>query len=260
MSGLLAALVLLTFAGHTIITAAGAEISIWHAGPSDLGDRLRFAGWAVVCAAILVGLRRSAAVLAWTAAVAEVVLLVSRFGADPVMAIGSLWRVAPTLIAAAALTVPAPSRRAVAVLRVWRLLPVVAALVLIDGIFLLNKLGEPTLYVHAPSLNAQRGDGSFGLSASSELVVALYAAGVVVAVLTLVVTVATLAAPLRRRLAVLFVPVAALVVLADAALGDWAFSPQQLEHPLFRVPALFVALVGVPAAIFAAGVLLVRHR
>lgn len=265
VTGLLAALVLLAIAGHALLTHQGASLAEVLIG-IHTADWFRLAGWTAVCAAVLAGLRRSAAGLAWAGVAAELTLLVPLYDTDPVAAVNSLWRAAISLLAATALTVPAAPRRALAVLGVRRLLCVVLALAAVNGVFLANALLDPlsqtatqgTVYVFSPAPHESL-LRSLQLSATSEWLLWLYLALLAAAGLTLLIAIAGIDPAVRRRFVVLLAPVAVLVVLMDATLDGWAVSNNQSGHPIHLATVQWVGLIGAPVAAFAVGILLIRR-
>ncbi|MEV4756670.1 hypothetical protein AB0J86_16355 [Micromonospora sp. NPDC049559] len=272
VTGLLAALVLVALGGFALTRLASQpasepELSPYFVGHLDAADWLHLIGWGAVCVGVLAGLPRTAAALAWAAVVAQAVVLPGQYQTNPVTTVNSLWQFALALVAAAALTVPAPRRRALAALGARRLLAVALALALVDGLFLVSRFKEVetlgpgagsyhVLGVYAPLDGASRAE----LISFSALGGWLNLAGVAAAGLTLLVAVATLAGPVRRRVAALLAPVAALVVLVDSTLDGWASSNSYLDHHVGLVPAQWTVLVAAPLLTFALGVLLVRRR
>ncbi|MFK3981927.1 hypothetical protein ACI2K4_16315 [Micromonospora sp. NPDC050397] len=273
VTGLLAALALLTLAGHAVVMELPVEPGSYGYrmyAPLDLVEWLRLAGWGLVCVAVLVGLRWPAAGLAGTAVVAETILLLWRYGAEPVPVVGGLWQLALTVVAAVALGVPAPPRRALAVLGTGRLVRVVLALVVVDTVFLVNRVASAGMGRHpGEAWHGRRfdllllEDGLIGrpdLVATSPTVLSLYTAVLAVACLTLLFTIATTDAPVRRRIIVLLAPVVALVVVLESTLGGWAAANVHRGPAIYLVPAQWVALATVPVLTLAIGVLLVRRR
>ncbi|WP_200210491.1 hypothetical protein [Micromonospora coerulea] len=88
----------------------------------------------------------------------------------------------------------------------------------------------------------------------------LYVAGLAVSALVVLVSLAGLAPEIRRRVAVMLAPVAALALVIDTALAGWAVSIVQMGHAIPLVPAQWAMLVLAPVVTFLAGVLLVRRR
>jgi hypothetical protein len=267
--GLLAALALLALGVHGLLEQPPFGIPpAWAAREGfDTIGWLRVAGWGAVCASVLAGLRWPTVGLAWTAVVAEAVLLAPRYAVDPVLVVNNLWQLALGVIAAAALTVPAPRRRALEVLGVRRLLSSVLALTMVGAVFLLNQFTRDSVednetYYAFPlrAFGESRSDLTHDLTATSEVVLWLYLAGLVAAGLALLIVIATLAPPVRRRIVVLLAPIFALVVLVEQTLDAWADSVNYLGHPIDLVPAQWAALIGVPLVTFALGVLLIRQR
>lgn len=225
-------------------------------GP-DAVDWLRVVGWAAVAVAALTGLRRTAAGLAWSAVVAWLVLVGPGLVDQPTYVVGTLPQLALTLLAAAALAVPAAPRRALAVLRLSRTVVLILAPLAVVAVLEASRLsgagvdtvGPVPVYVFYGVLEAR-----------SETLLWLYVAGFAAAALAVLVAVATLAAPVRRRIAVLLAPVAALALVIDTALAGWSVSTMHMGHTIPLVPAQWLMLVLVPPVTFLAGVLLVRRR
>ncbi|MFE9689497.1 hypothetical protein [Micromonospora sp. NPDC005806] len=224
---------------------------------ADAVDWLRVAGWAGVALAALIGLRRVAAGLAWAGVAAWLVLVGPGAVDQPTYVVDTLPQFALALVTAAALTVPAPGRRALAVLGARRLAALVLAPLAVGAVLAGSRLssagadfaGPVTVYVFYGLLEAR-----------SEAVLWLYVAGLAVAVLAVLVSLATLAPAVRRRVVVMLAPVAALALVIDTALAGWAVSTLHMGHTIPLVPAQWAMLVLVPLVTFLAGVLLVRRR
>ncbi|MEE6261488.1 hypothetical protein [Plantactinospora sonchi] len=266
-SGLLAAFTLLAVAGHTVVTYAVPGPRMGFGGGLEVADWLRLAGWGLVCAAVLAGLRRTAAGLAWVTVLVEVVPLAATYRTEPVSTVDSLWRLVLGLVAAIALTVPAPRRHGLAVLGARRLLSIGLALAAVDGIFLVSRIVEATsrdhpgpFYVSSLAPGRLQQTGGLQLTATSDAVSWLYLAVLAAAGLTLLVAVGTLTPPVRRRLVALLAPVAALLVLVGNTLTGWAYSNGHMGHAIYLAPIQWVTLVGVPVVTFALGVALIHRR
>ncbi|MEU5724130.1 hypothetical protein ABZ783_20190 [Micromonospora sp. NPDC047738] len=258
VTGVLVALLLLAAAGKSLLEQVVSDPSLpprLAPGGPDLVDWLRVAGWAAVGLAALIGLRRVAAGLAWAGVVGWLVLVGPGITGQPSYVIDTLPQFALALVAAAALTVPAPPRRALAVLGTRRLAVLLLAPLAAVALLALNRATRPA-FTSGP-VSYQR---LYELEASSSTVVWLYVAGFAVAGLAVLVSLATLAPGVRRRVAVMLAPVAALALLIDTALAGWAASTMHMGHVIPLVPAQWAALVLTPAVTFLAGVLLVRRR
>ena len=262
VTGLLVALALLAVAGKGLADQLLSDPSLpppsRPTGP-DLVDWLRVAGWAGVVAAALAGLRRVAAGLAWAGVVAWVVLAGPGVVDQPTYVVDTLPQFALAVVAAAALTVPAPRRRAMAVLGARRLAAVVLAALAAVSVLETARLAAPSF----PDISSSGSYTSYvlyDLEASSEVLIWLYVAGLAVAALVALVSLATLAPEIRRRVVVLLAPVATLALVIDTALAGWAVSTVHMGHTIPLVPAQWAMLVLVPAVTFLAGVLLVRRR
>ena len=218
---------------------------------------LRAAGWCVVVLAILAGLRRSAAALAWTTVLGEAVLVARQYGSDPVSAVHLFWPLALGVAAAAALTVPAPRRRAVAVLKAHRLLAFVLGVSLVQAIVVVNAL-------HRYAAWSQDAGGTFftfdGLENKSEGVLVLWLAAIALGALAAGLAVLTLPAAVRWRIAVLAAPVGALAAMVKLILEGWAYSNFRMGHPIYLVPVQWTLLVVVPLAVLGLGAVLVQWR
>ncbi|MFG2164565.1 hypothetical protein [Micromonospora chersina] len=260
VSGVLVALVLCAVAGRNLLDQLLVDPSL---PPSvrpvapDLVDWLRLAGWGAVAVTALAGLRRVAAGLAWVGVAGWAVLVGPGVVDQPGYVVDTLPQAALAVVAAAALTVPAPHRRPVAVLGVRRLAAMVAGPVAGMALLELNRVTSPLFDATDGPVSYQ---SFYGLEARSELVIWLYVAGLAAAALAVLVAVATLAAPVRRRIAVLLAPVAALALVIDTALAGWSVSTVHMGHAIPLVPAQWLMLVLVPPVTFLAGVLLVRRR
>lgn len=203
-------------------------------------------GWALVAGLLVLGWRRAAAGAAWAAVAAETVVLGSYYTANPSGALHALRPLLLGVVVAAAASVPAVRRRGPALLRWHRLaglalvaaaVPVATGYVSVRG-FDGYQIGLPLLGVyHDP------------------LVVVLGLAALAVAVNA----VARLAAPVRRRLLALLVPVVALHLLIRFTFGGFLYSsPRFHPTPVLLVPLQWVGLALTPAVAFGLGVLLLR--
>ncbi|MET7967170.1 hypothetical protein [Micromonospora sp. NPDC005305] len=261
VTGVLVALVLCAAAGRNLLDHLLVDPSLpppLRAVAPDLVDWLRLAGWAAVAVTALAGLPRVAAGLAWAGVGGWLVLVGPGVGDQPTYVVDTLPQFALALVAAAALTVPAPARRAVAVLGVRRLAVLVAACLAVVSILAVSRLARPPFQEAAAA--GYPVYVLYDLEARSELAIRLYVAGLAAAALAAVVVLATLNRPVRRRIAVLLAPVAALALVIDTALAGWAASTAHMGHAIALVPAQWLMLVLVPPVTFLAGVLLVRRR
>ncbi|MFG1656439.1 hypothetical protein ACGFIY_07920 [Micromonospora chersina] len=260
VTGVLVALVLCAAAGRNLLDQLLVDPSlpppVRPAGP-DLVDWLRVAGWAAVAVTALAGLPRVAAALAWAGVAGWAVLVGPGVVDQPTYVVDTLPQFALAVVAAAALTVPAPPRRAPAVLGPRRLAALVAGPVVAVALLELNRVTRPSF---DPMVGSMVYHSFHGLEARSELGIWLYLAGFAAAALAVLVAVATLTAPVRRRIAVLLAPVAALALVIDTALAGWSVSTMHMGHTIPLVPAQWLMLVLVPPVAFLAGVLLVRRR
>ncbi|WFE99898.1 hypothetical protein [Micromonospora sp. WMMD964] len=259
VTGLLVAAVLLAFAGKALldqlVRVPGLPPGFVPSGPDPV-DWLRVVGWAGVCAAVLLGWRWVAAGLAWAGVLGWGALVAPQTGANPTYVVDTLPQFALAVVAAAALTVPTPRRRAIAVLGVRRLPALLLAPAAMVVLLVTNRLNSPTFDVDG-GVSYQ---AFYGIEASSELVVWLYVAGLAVAASAMVIAVATLAPTVRRRIVVMLLPVAALALVIDSALAGWVTSTMNMGHAVPLVPAQWAMLVLVAPVTFLAGVLLVRRR
>jgi hypothetical protein len=259
VTGVLVALILCAAAGKNLADQVLVDPSLPPAvgavGPG-LADWLRVLGWAAVGATALAGLRRCAAGLAWAGVTGWLVLVGPDALDQPTYVVGTLPHFALALVAAAALTVPAPPRRALRLLGVRRLAALVLGPLVAVALLELNR-------VTRPPFDAAGGTVSYAanyLEAGSQRVIWLYAAGLAVAGLAVLVSLATLAPPVRRRVVVLLAPVEALALSIDPAVAGWAVSTVHVGQTIPLVPAQWAMLVLVPAVTFLAGVVLVRRR
>ncbi|MFI6064216.1 hypothetical protein ACIA47_02945 [Micromonospora sp. NPDC051227] len=258
VTGLLAGVVLLALAGKALLDQV-IHPSLppgYEPGGPDLVDWLRVAGWAGVCAAVLVGWRWAAAGLAWAGVLGWGALVAPQAGDNPTYVVDTLPQFALAVVAAAALTVPAPRRRAIALLGVRRLLALVLGPAAMVALLVTNRVTSPT-FDFGGGVSYQF---FYGLEASSELVLWLYVAGLAVAALAMVIAVATLTPGVRRRIVVMLLPVAALALVIDSALAGWVTSTMHMGHVVPLVPAQWAMLVLVAPVTFLAGALLVRRR
>ncbi|MGC4796319.1 hypothetical protein ACLQ3H_19735 [Micromonospora saelicesensis] len=259
VTGLLAGVVLLALAGKALldllVRASSPPPGFASSGP-DLVDWLRVAGWAGVCVAVLVGWRWIAAGLAWAGVLGWGALVAPEAGDNPTYVVDTLPQLALAVVAAAALTVPAPRRRAIAVLGVGRLLALVLAPAAMVALLVTNRVTSPAFaFVGGVSYQV-----FYDLEASSELVLWLYVAGLVAAASAMVIAVATLTPEVRRRIVVMLLPVATLALVIDSALAGWVTSTMHMGHVVPLVPAQWAMLVLVAPVTFLAGALLVRRR
>ncbi|GAA4712573.1 hypothetical protein [Phytohabitans rumicis] len=216
---------------------------------------LRAADWGAVVLAAAAGLRRVGAVLAWATVVGEAALLAGRYDTDPVSTIQTLWPFALGVVAAAALTVPAPPRRALAVLRAPRLVAFVAGVGLIHTMTVVNRHQRVSMFEDGGGVSYMW----YGFESTSETVLYLMLAAVVVGAVAAALAAFTLPGPVWRRIALLLAPVAAIAAIVEYTLEGWAYSNMHMGHPIYLVPVQWTLLIAVPLAAFAAGSLLV-HR
>jgi hypothetical protein len=202
----------------------------------------------------LVGLRRSAAVLAWATTLGEALLLARQYGSDPVSAVHLLWPLALGVTAAAALTVPAVPRQALSALGVPRSLAFVAGLGLVQAILVTNTQHQ---WVTGNEAGAQFYT-FYGLEAQSEPVLFLWLAAVAVGALSAVLAALTLPGRIRLRIAVLLLPTVTLIAMVNLTLDGWSYSNDHMGHPIYLVPLQWALLLAVPLATLALGVLLVQ--
>ncbi|MEU8009821.1 hypothetical protein [Micromonospora parva] len=259
VTGLLVGVVLLAVAGKALLDQLVLTRSLppgFGSARPDLVDWLRVAGWAGVCAAVLIGWRWVAAGLAWAGVFSWGALVAPQTADNPTYVVDTLPQFALAVVAAAALTVPVPRRRAIAVLGVRRLLALLLGPVAVVALLVTNRVTSPAFSV----VGGVSYQVFYDIEASSELVLWLYVAGLAVAALAMVVAVATLTPGVRRRIVVMLLPVAALAVAIDSTLAGWVTSTMHMGHPIPLVPAQWAMLVLVPPVTFLAGVLLVRRR
>ncbi|SBT44836.1 hypothetical protein [Micromonospora narathiwatensis] len=146
MTGVLAALLLFTAAGWSLLDQVAPDPlrpPPLRPGAPDQVDWLRLGGWAAVLVAALVGLRRVAAGLAWAGVAAWAVLVGSTVAGQPAYVIDTLPQFALAVVAAGALTLPAPPRRALRVLGRRGLGAFRLAGVLAVGVPVANRLSYP---------------------------------------------------------------------------------------------------------------------
>ncbi|MEV4655947.1 hypothetical protein [Micromonospora sp. NPDC049301] len=259
VTGLLVGLLLLALSAASLLDQLIRNPSLPPGyGPSgpDLVDWLRVAGWAGVCVAVLVGWRWLAAGLAWAGVLGWGALVAPQSSDNPTYVVDTLPQFALAVVAAAALTVPTPRRRLLALLGVRRLVALLLAPAAAVTLLEVNRVTSPAF----DPVDGATYQVFYGIEASSELVLWLYVAGLVAAALAMLVALATLHPGVRRRIVVMLLPVAALALVIDSALAGWATSTMHMGHTIPLVPAQWAMLVLVPAVTFLAGALLVRRR
>ncbi|MEV0719186.1 hypothetical protein [Asanoa sp. NPDC050611] len=218
-------------------------------------EYLRALGWAAVVFAVLAGLRRPAALLAWATVVGEAVLVARQYQIEPVGTVQVLfWPLTLGIVAAATLSVPAPRRQALAVLRWRRLAVFLAGIVAVQTIRTLNHAAQEATY-----------DGGtfyvwFGLERPSELGLYLWVAIVAAGAVTAGAAALTAPAAVRWRILALTAPVVALVAEIRLTLSGWAYSNGHMGHPVYLVPIQWTLLVLVPLAALGAAAALVHWR
>ncbi|SCF14130.1 hypothetical protein GA0074695_3759 [Micromonospora viridifaciens] len=258
VTGVLVALVLVAAAGWSLVDQAvpGPLLPppVRPGGPDQV-DWLRVGGWAAVLVAALVGLRRVAAGLAWAGVAAWVVLVGSSVTGQSAYVIDTLPQFALALLAAGALTLPAPSRRALRLLGRRGLAAFTLAAVLPVGVLAASRLGHPT----ADPADVNPWYSFHGLYARSPVMIVLFLAVLGLAAVAVLFGLAALAPRVRWRLVVLLSPVAALTLLIDTPLAGEVVDALGL-YTIPLVVTRWAALLLVPAMTFLAGVVLLRHR
>ncbi|MEJ3744377.1 hypothetical protein WEI85_13915 [Actinomycetes bacterium KLBMP 9797] len=205
------------------------------------GPAPRLAFWFLVTAAALLGLRRTAAIVAWPAVAWETALAVLRFPSEAGDVIGSMWPYLLAVLTAAALTVPATRHRARTLLG-GRGLALAGAGVLVAA-------AAPVVSL---LIGGRPEGGSYVFTAGlmmTALSACYLAGGALVAM-----AVWRLAAPVRRRVVVLFAPVIVVQLVIEQWFSGWRHSTSA------PVPAQWAVLVLTPALTFAVGVAVVRWR
>lgn len=221
---------------------------------ADASQYLRAAGWGAVVLAILVGLRRPAAALAWATVLGEAALLAGWYGTDPVSTVHLLWPLALGVVAAAGLTIPAARRRGVSLLRAPRLLTFVLGVGLVQAILLANQHQRTQVYENRTSYVL------YGLENGSEAGLYLWLAGVAVGGLAAGLAPLTLPAAIRWRIIVLVAPVITLAATVKLTLQGWAYSNNHMEHPIYLGPLQWTLLVIGPLAALGLGAIVVQRR
>lgn len=147
-----------------------------------------------------------------------------------------------------------------------RLLTIIFALAAIVAVFLVNRLASSQLatdgspYHVFPLHDNKIARRELELVGGSTGQVLFYLALLLAAGLTVLIAVATVDGPVRRRIAVLSAPVVTLVMLVNQTLDGWAVSNMNMGHPIYLVPAQWAALATVPLLTFAIALLLLRRR
>jgi hypothetical protein len=249
--GLLAALVLLSQRVVRLSQAVAPDSS----EPSGATLYLQAIGWGAVVLAALVGLRRAAAILAWVTVLGQAVLLARYYGIDPVSTVGLFWPFALGVVAAAALTVPAPRQRAVSVLRWPRLLAFILGIGTIQAILVANRLGGVPMFGDAGKVFV-----FYGLESESEVVLYLWLAGIAAGAVAAGLAALTLPSAARWRIAVFAAPVVALAGLVELTLDGWAYSNMRVEGTVYLAPVQWTLLIAVPLVAFGLGAAIVRWR
>jgi hypothetical protein len=245
--GLLATLVLLS---QRIVRLVDPTIA-------DVPQYLRAVGWAAVVLAVLAGWRRPAAGLAWATTMYEAVLVARSYATDPVYAVNLLWPVVLGIAAAAALSVPAPRRHALAVLRLSRLAAFAAGLAATQTIAVVDNWRQQRVDV---DLDTVRVYVAYGLEHPSGMVLTAWLAIIVLGALIAALAALTLPATVRWRVAVLAAPVVTFAAVVQLTLSGWAYSNGHLGHPIYLVPVQWTLLVGLPLVALGLGAALVHWR
>lgn len=246
---LLGALVLLSqrasrISEHVLLPGPALPPELW----------LRGLAWAAVVAAVLAGWRVLAAGCAWVAVVAEAVLFFRHYQDTPVAAVETLPPLGLGVLVAVALTLPAPRRRAVAVLGWPRVGVFALALAAVHAVFVHDDRGSLRPYEEGGTVYVW-----FGLESPSTAGLYLELGIVVAAGIAAAAALATLPRPVRWRILALIAPVAVLVVIVREGLAGWEYSNGHMGHPIYLVPIQWVVLAAGPLLAFAIGALVV-HR
>jgi hypothetical protein len=215
---------------------------------------LRALAWSVVVAAVLAGWRVRAAGWAWLTVAGEAVLFARHYQDMPMAAVDTLPPLALGALVALGLTLPAPRRRAVAVLGRRRVAAFALAIAAVQAIFLYDNRSSPRMF------DARMVYVWFGLEWQSHAGLYLMLGLVAAAVIAVLVVVATLPRPVRWRLIAMLSPVAVLVAIVEEGLAGWAYSNGHMGHPIYLVPVQWVVVVAGPLLTFAVGALVVHRR
>ncbi|MGN9908506.1 hypothetical protein ACTMTJ_13270 [Phytohabitans sp. LJ34] len=248
VTALLGALVLLSqrvsrIAEHLVLPGPAPTPTLW----------LRALAWTAVVAVALAGWRVLAATCAWLTVAAEAVLFARQYQDMPVAAMGTFVPLALGVLVAAGLTLPAPRRRALALLGWARIAVFASALATVHGVYLNNQRGRDRLY-----------DGEafyvwFGLESGSDAGLYLLLGLVAVAGIAALLVPATLPRPVRWRVLAMVAPIAVALAVIERGLDGWAYSNGHMGHPIYLAPIQWVVLTAGPLLAFALGVLVV-HR
>ncbi|MEV4617468.1 hypothetical protein AB0J74_01975 [Asanoa sp. NPDC049573] len=235
-----------------IVLLSQRVVRLFDIAPPGSGAYLRALGWAAVVLAVLVGLRRSAATIAWLTALGEVVLVARQYGGDPVSAVHLMWPLALGLFAAAALSVA--TERVGGVLRLRRVLLFAGGVALAQTVLLTNR--------HAQWNWREAGTfyANYGLAARSEAVFYLLLAAVLVGFLASALAWLTLPVAIRWRALALATPVITVAALVKVTLSGWEYSNWNMGHPIYLVPIQWTLLAVLPLASLGIAAALVERR
>lgn len=246
---LLGALVLLSqrvsrIVDHLVLPGPALTPSLW----------LRALAWTAVVAVVLAGWRVLAAACAWVTVAAEAVLFARQYQDMPVSAMDTFLPLALGVLVAAGLTLPAPRRRALAVVGWTRIAVFASALATVHGVYLYNQHGRDRIYEEGRTFYVW-----FGLESTSDAGLYLLLGLVAAAGIAALLVPATLPRPVRWRVLALVAPLAAVQAVVERGLAGWAYSNGHMGHPIYLVPIQWVVLTVGPLLAFAIGVLVV-HR
>ncbi|GAB3796412.1 hypothetical protein [Micromonospora zhanjiangensis] len=249
--GLLGASLLLL---HRLLRLTGPLIAgaYWPPPNGPAGPSVQLGLSVLTCLAVVIaaatGLRRTAAVLGWAVAIAQALTVVTYLPANPMAPSYAVWPVALGLVTAAALSVPAAGVVATRIIggRGLVLFGVAAVAVLAAGVF-----RDATIVGTAFSW-----PGGLALYGRVFFVpdLLLY----LVAGLCALLAVARVPGPVRRRMALILLPVPVAVLAADS----WGagFLDAQLGDVSYVSADRWVTMAMAPVLTFLIGVALLRRR
>jgi hypothetical protein len=206
--------------------------------------------------------RLLAAATAWAAVLGEVVLLGARYHTDPVRVLSLLWTLVLFVTIAGAMSVRGAAGRVRAVLGRRRIVLFAAACALLALSSAVEPFTTRIVQVAGAVRQVDAWPGGTYLSPSfpggsvGVPTLALY----LLAVALILVALARIAGPIRRRLLALLAPVVVLVAVVTLFFQGYEASSARFSSPVLLVPAQWAILVAVPVITFLAAVAAVHRR